>query len=61
MHRAEGRESPVLHSEFMLTVPSGRAVFVAQPGDTPNIVELRLVTVLEVKPKRNGKPKNSTK
>jgi hypothetical protein len=50
MHLADGREIPVHSPEFMLTVPSGRMVIVAQPDDTVNIFDLLLVTDLEIKP-----------
>jgi hypothetical protein len=50
MHLADGRQIPVQSPEFILTVPSGRTVVVAQPDDTLNIVDLLLVTDLEIKP-----------
>jgi hypothetical protein len=49
MHLADGREIPVHSPEFVLTVPSGRTVVVAQPDDTLNIIDLLLVTDLEIK------------
>ncbi len=42
------------HREFVMTVPSGRTVVVAQPDDTLNIVDLLLVTDLEIKRAANG-------
>jgi hypothetical protein len=57
MHLADGREVPVLHREFMLTVPSGRSVIVCQPDDTVNIVDLLLVTDLEFQPASSGPAK----
>jgi hypothetical protein len=54
MHLADGREVPVNHREFFMTVPSGRTVVVAQPADTLNIIDLLLVTDLEIKPAANG-------
>lgn len=57
MHLADGREVPVHHREFMMTVPSGRTIIVVQPDDTTNIIDLLLVTDLEFKPlPTNGKP-----
>lgn len=50
LHLADGREIPVHHGEFMMTVPSGRTVIIAQPDDTVNIIDLLLVTDLEFKP-----------
>jgi hypothetical protein len=54
MHLADGRQISVNHREFFMTVPSGRTVVVAQPDDTLNIVDLLLVTDLEIKPVANG-------
>jgi hypothetical protein len=50
MHLADGREIPVLHREFMATAPSGRTLAIYQPDDTCNIVDLLMVTDLEIKP-----------
>ena len=50
MHLADGREIPVLHREFMATAPSGRTIAIYQPDDTCNIIDLLLVTDLEIKP-----------
>lgn len=58
IHLADGREIPVLHREFILTVPSGRTIIVCQPDDTVNIIDLLLVTDLEMKPTTNGKQKH---
>jgi hypothetical protein len=54
IHSADGREVPVNHREFVMTVPSGRTIVVAQPDDTLNIIDLLLVTDLEIKPSANG-------
>ena len=57
IHVADGRGIPVLHREFMMTAPSGRTVVVMQPDDTLNIIDLLLVTDLELKPVPvNGQP-----
>jgi hypothetical protein len=50
IHLADGRQVPVKSREFMLTVPSGRTIVVCQPDDTINIIDLLLVTDLELKP-----------
>jgi hypothetical protein len=50
MHIADGGTIPVQHPEFILTVPRGRTVFVVQPDDTSNIVDLLLVSHLEFPP-----------
>ncbi len=49
LHLADGREIPVLHREFMASAPSGRTVMVYQPDDSFDIIDLLLVTALEVK------------
>jgi hypothetical protein len=54
IHLADGRQVPVHHREFIMAVPSGRTIFVAQPDDTVNIIDLLLVTDLELKPASNG-------
>jgi hypothetical protein len=61
IHLADGREVPVHHREFILTVPSGRTIVVCQPDDTLNIVDLLLVTDLELKPASNGSKKKGRK
>ena len=33
-----------------MAVPSGRTIFVVQPDDTTNIIDLLLVTDIELKP-----------
>ncbi len=50
MHFADGGTIPVQHPEFIFSVPSGRTVFVVQPDDTTNIVDLLLVSDLEFPP-----------
>ena len=57
LHLADGREIPVLHQEFILAVPSGRTIVVCQPDDTLNVIDLLLVTDLELKPGTNGSSK----
>ncbi len=50
LHLADGRQIPVQHPEFIMTVPSGRTVFVVQPDDSSNIIDLLLVTDIEFQP-----------
>ena len=57
IHLADGREVPVLHRDFVMAVPSGRTLVVCQPDDTLNIIDLLLVTDVELKPVRNGSGK----
>jgi hypothetical protein len=54
LHLADGRAIPVRHREFIMSVPSGRAVIVCQPDDTLNIIDLLLITDLELKPATKG-------
>jgi len=58
IHLADGREVPVLHREFIMSAPSGRTLVVYQPDDSFNIIDLLLVTDLEVKPNSNGSRKS---
>lgn len=53
LHLADGRAIRVPHREFMAMAPSGRTAIVYEPDDSYNVVDLLLVTDLEV---RNGKP-----
>ncbi len=53
MHLADGRSIPVMHREFIMSAPSGRTINVYQSDDTLNIIDLLLVTDLEIKPGRN--------
>jgi hypothetical protein len=59
IHLADGRRIPVMHREFLAISPSGRTVNVYQPDDSLNIIDLLLVTDLEVRP--NGKAHRRTK
>lgn len=54
IHLADGREISVASREFIMAVPSGRTVVVSQPDDTLNIIDLLLVTDLELRPTTNG-------
>lgn len=57
IHLADGRAVPVHHRDFIMAVPSGRTLFVCQPDDTVNIIDLLLVTDLELQPATNGAQK----
>jgi hypothetical protein len=56
IHLADGGDVPVVHREFIARAPTGRTVAVFQPDDRLNIIDLLLVTDLEVKPP-NGSSK----
>jgi len=55
MHLADGREIRVQHQEFLAMSPSGRTAIVYQPDDSFNVIDLLLVTDLEVKANGRGK------
>ena len=57
IHLADGREIPVHHREYIMAAPSGRTLNVYQPDDTLNVIDLLLVTDLEIKGKANGSRK----
>lgn len=61
IHLADGRAIPVHHREFMLAAPSGRTVVVVQPDDSLNIIDLLLVTDLEIKAVSNGSGKRRSR
>ena len=50
IHLADGRQIPVLSREFVASSPSGRTGVVYQPDESMNIIDLLLVTDLEVRP-----------
>ncbi len=60
MHLADGRHVPVVHSEFLMISPSGRTVVVHQPDDSLNIIDLLLVTDLEISSNGQRKPRKRT-
>lgn len=49
IHLADGRKLDVPHRDFVSLSPSGRIIIVYQPNDAFNIVDLYLVTDLEIK------------
>jgi hypothetical protein len=54
LHPADGRNYSVTHPESMAFSPSGRTITVYQPDDASHIIDLLLVTELEVKPMAQG-------
>lgn len=56
IHVADGPQITVASRESMAISPSGRTIFVYQTDDTFNIIDLLLVTDLEI---RNGKAPKS--
>ena len=56
IHMADGRKIPVKHREFMALSPSGRTAYVYQMNDDSNVIDVALVTSLELrKSLNNGK------
>jgi hypothetical protein len=58
IHLADGRALKVQSREFMATAPSGRTVTLYQSDDSLNVIDLLLVTDLEI-PAANGRKKSS--
>ena len=53
---ANGRKIPVKHREFMALAPSGRTAYVYQTNDDSEVVDVALVTSLELRKNfSNGK------
>jgi len=48
IHLADGRTLAVPHRDFVSLSPSGRIIIVYQPNDAFSVVDLYLVTELEV-------------
>jgi len=55
IHLADGRLIPYKQREFMATAPSGRKKVIYGPDDYFNIIDLLLVTSLEVKDGKTSK------
>ena len=49
LHMANGRKIPVRHREFMALSPSGRTAYVYQMNDDSEVVDVALVTSLELR------------
>ena len=57
IHLADGRSLFVPHRDFVSQFPSGRTIIVYKPDDSYSIVDLYLVTELEVQNSMDaGKP-----
>jgi hypothetical protein len=52
----DGRELRVLSPEFLTVPEKGRHVIVEQPDGTVNIVDLLIVSDLEIHPPSEGRP-----
>ena len=58
IHLADGRHIPVNHREFIFMSPSGRMIHVYEDDDTLHVIDLYLVTGIELKPGRNSQRKS---
>ena len=58
LHLADGREIPVKHRDYVSMSPSGRTIIVHQLDDSFNIIDLLLVTDIEVK---NGRRRQAAR
>jgi hypothetical protein len=54
---ADGRRIPVISHEFMVLGATGRTIVVQQPDDSLNIIDLLLVTDLEIRPNGRTSPR----
>ena len=57
---ADGRKLNVIHNEFMAFFPSGRAVMLTHSDDRFTLIDLLMVTAVDVDPKfrtRRAKPR----
>jgi hypothetical protein len=50
LHLADGRSLRIPHPDFLFITPAGRAVIVAHEDDSFSIIDLLLVTEIEVGP-----------
>ncbi len=60
IHTADGRTFPIPHNEFLAYDPEGTTIVVFRTNHTFSVLDLDLVTELEVLP-ANGKSKGRTK
>jgi hypothetical protein len=52
---ADGREHPVSHPEFLMIVPSGRTVILANTEDSVELIDTLLISSIHYD--QNGEPK----
>ena len=60
IHTADGRKFPIPHSEFLAYDPDGTMVVALRTDHTFSILDIQLITELEVLP-RNGKTRRRAK
>ena len=54
---ADGRKLSVIHNEFLAFFASGRAVMLTHPDDRFTLIDLLLVTSVDVDPKYRTRPR----
>jgi hypothetical protein len=54
LHLSDGGQVMVRHPEFLLIEPSGQTIKVYQPDETVKVVDLAVVTELEIKSTAKG-------
>jgi hypothetical protein len=54
---ADGRELDVPHRDFIMVVPSGGTLVVASPDGTVDIIDLLLISALELRANGSGRRK----
>ena len=54
IHLADGKVISVRSREFMASAPNGRTIVVYEPEDTMNIVDVLMITKLEIEHASNG-------
>jgi len=60
IHTADGRRLPIPHSEFLAYDPEGTTAVAFRTNHTFSVLDLELITELEILP-RNGKSKRRAK
>jgi hypothetical protein len=61
LHLADGRDIPVMNRELFTAAPSGQTAAIFQPDDSFNLIDLLLVTDVEIKPAENGSRKKRSR
>ena len=57
IYLADGTTIPVISREFVASSPSGRTIVVFDPQDRMNILDLLLVTNLQIEPSNGSRPR----
>jgi hypothetical protein len=60
IHRADGGRIAVPHQDFVALEPAGREIIVYRPDNTHHIVDVPLITRLEVRPRNGARSRKKT-